>query len=328
MSSDTADPVFDENGDEVFVAPWSIEDRKRRDHIEKLPGTRLKKSLDGLNQSSYIFNANTEFLTQHIVQFTQSDLIVDELSEEYSLELVRHLHNYLASVSTLIDQQRVVIRQCWSSKEEPRRLAFEAGYQEQLSLKFDTEEAVFIKRLRNYCMHYSIPTPSIQTTISGANGVMTERKNSLRLKRATLLQWGDWTASGRRYLEKQEEEFDLAPIIQRYIKSAMEFYRWFWDAMNEANKAEIEEVERKTREYYFWYQEVLASPAWIQEGLHEPPPGWSYKRMKAQHRIDRFNFGSFGYLPHLVDSTGNVEWHADTWSPLPLRDQIFKSRLL
>ena len=86
---------------------------KRRAHLEALPAYQLREDLEALKRSFYIFNTNATELASHVGRFLASTQLSQQLSDNYVNELVRLLHNYLTSVTSLIDSQRVVMRHRW-----------------------------------------------------------------------------------------------------------------------------------------------------------------------------------------------------------------------
>jgi hypothetical protein len=98
----------------------------------------------------------------------------------------------------LIDAQRVVMRHRWPSAKKGEYSEFETtDYAAQLQKTFETGEAEFMQKLRNYCTHYSIPVPGLGTSMSGEAGGPMLRVNTLQLDRDELLRWDEWRAAAR-----------------------------------------------------------------------------------------------------------------------------------
>ena len=169
------------------------------------------------------------------------------MEDEFEKELVRFLHNYLTSVYSLIEAQRVVMRHCWGDGSE-----FETGeYADHRKASFGTGEAEFMTELRNYCTHRSIPLPGISTTFSGGRGRPSMLINRLTLDRDALLKWKKWTGPAKAYLRAKEEHFDLGPVIESYVNTAAAFFNWFVEEINKRNaeiKAAYMEAARGLRE--------------------------------------------------------------------------------
>ena len=167
------------------------------------------------------------------------------MEDEFEKELVRFLHNYLTSVYSLIEAQRVVMRHCWGDESE-----FETGeYTDHRKASFGTGEAEFMTELRNYCTHRSIPLPGISTTFSGGRGRPSMLINRLTLDRDALLKWKKWTGPAKAYLRAKEEQFDLGPVIESYVNTAAAFFNWFVEEINKRN-AEIKAEYTEAAEAY------------------------------------------------------------------------------
>lgn len=224
-----------------------------------------------------MFNTNATELAAHVGEFLHSSQFSRDVSEEYVNDLVRLLHNYLTSVTSLVDSQRVVMRHRWPTARAyegncpacDRPLPsndslseFEAkDYAEQLAATFETGEAAFMGKLRNYCTHYSIPLPNLGTTIRWEQGMPgVEQVNTLQLERDKLLRWNGWTRPAKRFLEEQAEDFDLVPIIERYVNAAGQFAQWFWGEINRRSASLIDEMNAKATELKLWYDENVGPP--------------------------------------------------------------------
>jgi hypothetical protein len=94
-------------------SPFTIEMDKRTAHLEALQGFQLKEDPDALRRCLFVFNTNATDLAAHVGEFLHSSQFSRDLSDDYVNDLVRLLHNYLTSVTSLVDSQRVVMRHRW-----------------------------------------------------------------------------------------------------------------------------------------------------------------------------------------------------------------------
>ncbi|MBO0852402.1 MAG: hypothetical protein J2P18_01380 [Nocardia sp.] len=303
--------------------PFVAEMERRKGLIEALPGARLKEDLDAMNRCSYIIGANGKELADHVEQFISSRQHVSDVSDPYVNELVRLLHNYLASVTSLIDAQRVVMRHRWPAKNKDEKSEFESkAYAGQLRATFTTGEAEFMVKLRNYCTHYAVPLPALGTTIKWENGGPAIHVNTLQLDRDKLLRWDKWGAGAKTYLERQNKRFDLAPIIESYMKSVRKFYEWFWTEIDTRSEAQKDELRAKAIELQLWHDENDVRPDWFTAG-HEPPANWKQvgrhvmRHLRAQKRIERYAHGTRGFSVSSIKSDGEIVFVRDDWTPLP-----------
>jgi hypothetical protein len=310
---------------------------KRRAHLEALPAWQLWEDLEALNRCFYIFNKNAKELADQVGRFLNSSQLSQELSDDYVNELVRLLHNYLTSVTSLVDFQRVVMRHRWPGRRgnagicascgrpmpsREDKSEFEANdYSEKLAETFETGEAVFMTKLRNYCTHYSIPLPNLGTTMTWEQGMPAVLQvNTLQLVRDKLLRWDGWTAPAKQYLDQQADNFDLAPIIERYVNAAGKFASWFWAEINARSAELIDEITTKATELKLWQDEHVGIPDWLEQGDHEPPPGWNGIRWRTGLREARYRNGTRGFRVWEVDINGTIVLAKDDdWTPLPSR---------
>lgn len=318
-------------------SPFTAEVNRRTAYLEGLPGHQLKEDLEALRRCLYVFNTNATELAVHVGEFLHSSEFSHDVPEEYVNELVRLLHNYLTSVTSLVDSQRVAMRHRWPTARvhsgncpscdrplptKDSLSEFEANdYAEKLAATFETGEAAFIGKLRNYSTHYSIPLPNLGTTIRWEQGMpAVEQVNTLQLERDKLLRWGGWTKPAKRFLKEQQEHFDLVPIIERYVNAAGRFAQWFWSEINLRSVALIDELNTKATELKLWYDENVGSPGWFERGDRRPPPGWNGKQWKLGLRRDRYMLGTRGFRLWVVDNAGVIALEKDDdWTPLRLR---------
>lgn len=183
----------EDDGETIYRNPITAEMARRRTQLESLRGYQLKVDLEALNRCSYTFSQNARELRNHVGRFLRSATTsATDLSDAYVNELVRLLHNYLTSVTSLIDAQRVVMRHRWPSVTKGEQSEFETtDYAAQLRSTFETGEAEFMQKLRNYCTHYSIPVPGLGTRMSWEAGGPVIRVNTLQLDRDELLRWDE-----------------------------------------------------------------------------------------------------------------------------------------
>jgi hypothetical protein len=308
--------------------------KKRRAHLEALPAYQLKEDLEALERSVYICSTNATELSDHVGRFLNSPQLSQHVSDDYVNELVRCLHNYLTAVTSLIDSQRVVMRHRWPGSRGHAGICptcnrplpsndelseFETkDYAQKLAETFETGEAAFMSKLRNYWTHYSILLATLGTNLSWEQGMPVVQVNTLQLERDKLLRWNSWTAPAKGFLQQQEAHFDLAPVIERYVNAAGEFAKWFWAEINARSAKLIYEISRKAMEFKLWEDEHLGTPDWVDRGESSPPPGWNGRLWRAGLREARYMKGTEGFRLWQVDIEGAVVLAKDDdWTPLP-----------
>jgi hypothetical protein len=124
--------------------------------LEAMPGFRLNVDLAMLGRSGHVMYRNAEELARHADQFMRSRRPfardANDQIEEFEKELVRYLHNYLTSVYSLIESQRVVMRHCWGDGSE-----FETGQLCQLGIPL-----IWTRRRWRSCVSRRVPLSSSQ----------------------------------------------------------------------------------------------------------------------------------------------------------------------
>jgi hypothetical protein len=258
--------------------PLSIEIDKRKVQLMAMPGFQLKLDLEALGRAGHVMYKNAEELSHHATQFLTGRRFSRDMDDEFEKELVRFLHNYLTSVYSLIEAQRVVMRHCWGDGSE-----FEAGeYTDHRKASFGTGEAEFMTELRNYCTHRSIPLPGISTTFSGGRGRPSMLTNRLTLDRDALLKWKKWTGPAKAYLRAKEEHFDLGPVIESYVNTAAAFFNWFVEEINTRNAEIKTEYTEAAEAYVKWYEEEMGMNTEGYRELFGPPSAGNQSQRRGQ----------------------------------------------
>jgi hypothetical protein len=266
---------------ETITTPFGIERDKRMAELEAMPGFRLNGDLAALGRAGHVMYKNAEELSRHGDQFLRSRRhFSQDVDDEFEKELVRFLHNYLTSVYSLIEAQRVVMRHCWGENSE-----FETGeYTAHRKASFETGEAEFMTELRNYCTHRSVPLPSIITTFSGGRGRPNLLINRLTLDKDPLLKWKKWTAPAKAYLRAKEQQFDLGPVIESYVNTAAAFFNWFVEQINERNADIKAEFVAAAEAYQKWYEEEMGMNTEGYRKLFGPPSGGNQSERRGQRQ--------------------------------------------
>jgi len=293
-------------------AAISAELDRLQTHIAALRGERLREDMEAMQRCLYVFGRNHVHLSKHVARFTQSLTEAPEVSSNYVDELVRLLHNFLTSITTYIDSQRVVMRHRWP--EANGLSQFELGeYTEQRRRVFETGQAEFMTRLRNYCTHFSVLVPNLSTAITFGGGKL-QQSNNLNLDRDALLRWSDWGGPATAFLQRQGEHIDFAPIVESFIASTQLFFEWFWRRISEQSSELIDERNAMVTEVRLWWEEYQPPLEWDLKS-DVPLPLGRGKRERALKRIDRYQHGFRGFRlidvgPSGIARVGDTDWDA------------------
>lgn len=315
-----------ENEDEEVLESWTnpyiAEYERRSDFLKATNAYHVNLKLRSLNLASYAFSRNAQEMVGHVGRYPGFGQFTSAVSDPYSDELARLLHNTLASASSLISGQRVVLRHIWP--KIGRTLSeFESGeYTNKRVEVFETDEAEFIVELRNYSQHYFLPRLEPRDTFS-FDSHSTSRDLQFLLEVKPLYDWSGLAPKVKPYLEAAGESIALLPILERYAQSVREFYTWFWAKAEEKLKDERAELEARTLELRAWGEEVFLAPDWFRKLGGEPPPDWNgrrwMRREKAKIRLNRWQLGYTSRRGITVDSEGVAEVGHDAWTPIYLR---------
>lgn len=213
--------------------------------LRESPEYDLYKSLEGFSISLYIFNRNysdlekiLDFLTnnkksEYLLDIRNKDQL-DRLLEE----IIRLLHNFVATAMSLVDHTRNIYVKLYSGTEKF------PDYQDRINNEFANEPLVqFVHCLRQYCQHYRAPNISIQ--ISFKNGIM---KKTVNLLKEDLKMFGSWNANAKKYLDLIEERVDIFELINTYRKKVLDFHVWFNTRQKEIHKTEFDLLRKREEE--------------------------------------------------------------------------------
>ncbi|AWT56217.1 hypothetical protein [Mycolicibacterium smegmatis] len=264
----------------TWTSPFGVERDRRMAELQAMPGFRLKIDLEALGRAGHIMYRNAEELSKHATDYLSGHRFAQDVDDEFEKELVRYLHNYLTSVTSLIDSQRVVMRHCWGKDSD-----FEKGaYTEQRKASFETGEAEFMKDLRNYCTHRAVPVPGVSTTFSGGRGRPSVIANRLTFDRDALLESDSWSAPAKAYLQAKEKQFDVGPVIASYVNTASRFFNWFVNEINERNAEAKAEFIAAGEAYREWYEDQMGMNTPGYKALFPDPSPQNRAERRGQRR--------------------------------------------
>jgi hypothetical protein len=160
-------------------------------------------------------------------------------------DICRHLSNYLAAASSLIDHSRVLYREVY----QPRGLI--AGYQVEVDARFKENGLTrLVNALRNVNLHchHLIITYSQQVRIDrGGQSISSE----VFRPRDKLLAHGDLHSAARAFVESSTDRIGLESLVRRYHQSMLDFHRWFSARQQEIHGeafARLARIEQELRE--------------------------------------------------------------------------------
>jgi hypothetical protein len=138
-------------------------------------------------------------------------------------ELLRLLHNFVASALSLVDHTRIVYRKLY----RPQGLI--ADYQDRVDVSFRTDPVTqFVLGLRQMAQHYRMPSVGDEKKFVsvGPNG-LSEVSISLKLNVASLREFSSWNSVALKFLDDAGGQVDLRDVVTRYRGNVKLFYDWF-----------------------------------------------------------------------------------------------------
>lgn len=191
---------------------------------QKLEGTKIFGLIRHLATSQYVLNGNYQELHNLIISYEQNSSILAVQNrlklEAFHKEFLRLLHNYLASIFSLIEHTRKFCK-------ELNNQELDENYQVDLE-NLKTNNCIrFLKDLRTYTQHWKLPFVSATFSMKVAN--TGNRKATIQQKlilhKNDLLEWKGWSQESKKCMEIYEEKIDLKLIIDEYQELIASFHK-------------------------------------------------------------------------------------------------------
>lgn len=199
--------------------------RAQIDELNKCPTYRDWELLNDV-YSAYIINSNHLFAH---VESPQSDpklaiQLFDQdpeqvLKREFHRELLRHLVNYLATVSTLVDHSRNLMRRYKNSNPN-----LVEEYDVRMSKTITLPVVFFVQGLRNYLLHNRMPSVVVQMSFTSEQ---QDTQFTVRLDTEKLYEWGKWKNDARTYMNGKVSIAVRDAVIE-YTDAIEALYDWLF----------------------------------------------------------------------------------------------------
>ena len=184
---------------------------------------------DVVQRSWSVFARNTtelvNLLKMPATNFDVSLLLMGDdidASAPFWQELDQRLHNELASAVSLVDHTRRLLKHY--QDDAPH---FVNEYLDRNTSVTTMEEAVFLRDLRNYLLHYGV-APIIQSLSLGPINDVGMTGHSIKLSSSGLLRWDGWKARSRTFLGRYEDRDGpvLARDVVAYANAMSKLFDW------------------------------------------------------------------------------------------------------
>ena len=215
-----------------------------RAEVAHHPGQRARLEWDRLQRMSDVAVRNfRELLAILEAPERDPDLALEliqnvrppDVRAEYFGQLDQRLHNYLASAGALIDHVR---RHVEGYKGTP----FAREYARRKGVVTAAPVSDFMKRLRNYLLHYRLLFLAHNVSVKGtelAPGTVDVR---VEVSTETLLQWDGWHGQSRSYLRQAGEAVDIRAALLEYGRLLDDLYQWMFQQFQQLHGSEIKDL--------------------------------------------------------------------------------------
>lgn len=171
-----------------------------------------------------------------------------EAGQQAHRELNRHVHNFVSSSLTLVEHTRVFMRKHYSETE-----LFKT-YETQVIATFaKSPVAQFVQGLRNYMLHKGLPPSSMYMKFEGSPGATDgsgTMETGVHYDTASLLDWKDWKAPAREYLELAGENLDIHDFALEYLTLVNQFHKWLSNMLELHHLSDLQELESLQSQFH------------------------------------------------------------------------------
>jgi hypothetical protein len=216
---------------------------------QRSQATEFVYAFESLQTSHHILNANYQELKAVSDTLDTDRRFLGRANrpaqDALHVEFVRRLHNYLASVKTLVDHTRAF------RSRHVRDEGFDSQCEAQLSRLRDNPVVKFLQEFRNPVLHSGLPRVAVTTTFPESRGI----RRQLTVSVSELLAMHDWSEEARRYIDQAQEGYhkdqkyvDLAVAAQNYQDTVTAFYSWFYGSIGTVKGPMIAEFVARRNE--------------------------------------------------------------------------------
>lgn len=215
--------------------------------LQNMPEYQLFVQLQGFSLSIYTFDRNFVEL-QNFISFLANDPRADSLfwlrNRDKLMramnDVIRLLHNFVASALSLIDHTRRLYNKLYAE------FGTFPDYQQRVNHDFAQDPlSQFVKCLRQYCQHYK--APNLDVTVSWKQGDERETR-TFNLLVEDLRTFDEWSSLAKRYLEGIDTKIEIVEVATEYRNKVIAFYEWFQSRQEEIHSDEFKRFREKERE--------------------------------------------------------------------------------
>ncbi|MES3708734.1 hypothetical protein QC590_10870 [Pseudomonas putida] len=161
-----------------------------------------------------------------------------EASTQAHREFKRHLHNFVAAAMTVVEHNRVMLRERYKDQEILSEIT------QKIAQTVGTSTTCkFVQDLRNYMVHKGLPNSSMHQSFTN-NGDDTFRLEvGIKLPTADLLDY-NWKSGAKKYIESCGEYVEILKLVNDYLEEIKEFNDWLENTLENHHKEDLIEAQK------------------------------------------------------------------------------------
>lgn len=208
-----------------------------------MPEQEISGRLQRLHETLRLFSANASELSRMLALHAEPRnakvlwaLKNRERFRDLQREVMRLLHNFVASAFTLVDHTRRIYRKHY----EPHDLIPQYSDKKDHAFKLNPLHN-FMKDLRQFFLHMEMPiVTAVLEMQSGAT--------HLQLKRHVLERFENWSSATVVFLDENAWTVDLARACDSYVANVVAFHDWFRRELEILHARELAVLNAKCEE--------------------------------------------------------------------------------
>lgn len=213
--------------------------REVQSRLYSHPGYLEHRRLEAFEQSlNSVFLGNLAELVR-LLEYATDPSVGMELAiganpkrqREFNAQVAQRLHNYVAATSALVDHSRRLMH------ERPKSLTAEVSSKKKVLVAHP--EVPFVKDLRNYMQHRSLPPVLHRTAMYGLNTATPRSESEVTLSAVDLLTWDRWSAASKAFLRAHDGIFALRPVVHTHGYELFQFNSWLLELLIEENRSDL-----------------------------------------------------------------------------------------
>lgn len=222
--------------------PYAERFKELQQKIAGSEGVRISNLLQLQECSIHAFRENLFELNARLALFDKPELILQLFDEQrreelrtFQRDIFRLLHNFLASVKTLVDHTRILTKELYSDTD------FEKQVQSKVDQQFaNSPLAQFVHCLRNYTLHKDLAFTHASMSFKEGEKI----KISIQIDLEQLRKWDKWNQKAQEYLGSAPKSLPLKNIVDEYAGLVLDFHTWLRDNQKLLHKPAFDETAK------------------------------------------------------------------------------------